>query len=92
MRKPKKSKGGINREDFIYILQWILERPIGELEELSQRKDLPMWMIEYITALLKDTVLGRFNTVNYAFDMIFGKDRGSISVNIKVKRSQKNRK
>lgn len=93
----KESNGKVEKSEFIFLIRWILELPMVELQELSKRKDIPVWMLEYITALLSDYKLGRIDTLNYAFNLIFGKGGGSISVNntihlVNGKRLSKNSK
>ena len=79
-KKAVSADNSLSKRDFIEIIKWIIELPLGELEKLQKRTDLPAWINEYITAILGDIKKGRFKTLNYTFNLMFGKSNGYIIV------------
>lgn len=75
----------LEKEDYYNIIRYLMEQPLSSLEKLIKgengkvAKDVPIWVINIITAIQADCKFGRMSTLDSLFDRIFGKPDQNIS-------------
>lgn len=74
----------LEQEDYYNIIRFLMEQPLGTLDSFIKVKDgktgqmklnpdIPIWVINIVTAINTDVRYGRTNTVEMLFDRVFGK-------------------
>ena len=71
----------MEKEDYYAVIRWVMERTPKQLKELLEKEpdgktyknDIPLWLINIISALNADARYGKTATVEMIFDRIFGK-------------------
>lgn len=75
----KKVGWELEKEDYFNVIRWVMEQTPSALERLIKdgngkpNKDVPLWLLNIISALNTDMRYGRTSTVEMIFDRIFGK-------------------
>lgn len=75
----KKVGWELEKEDYFNVIRWVMEQTPSALERLikdvngNPNKDVPLWLLNIISALNTDMRYGRTSTVEMIFDRIFGK-------------------
>lgn len=82
----------LEKEDYFNVIRWVMEQNTATLELMVKgadgkpNKDVPLWLINIISALNADVRYGRTSTVEMIFDRVFGKAtqpiEGDISTNV----------
>lgn len=78
----------LSKEDYFKLIRFVMERTPNEIEKLiknpdgTQNKDIPLWMINIISAINVDIRYGRISTIDAIFDRVFGKATLSIEADI----------
>ena len=81
-RKPKlytiaKKTYGISFEEFKEVVNYLVQCPRKELNEIADKKDTPIWMLNVCRALYKDTGKGVINTLRELITLMWGKEMAS---------------
>ena len=74
----------LEQEDYYNIIRFLMEQHLGTLDSFIKVKDsktgqmklnpdIPIWVINIVTAINTDVRYGRTNTVEMLFDRVFGK-------------------
>lgn len=63
----------LSKEDYYKLMACLLERSLDDLKKLAYDKNTPVWIVNIVTAILKDAKAGRMNTLDLLFDRLFGK-------------------
>ena len=63
----------LSKEDYYKLMACLLERSLDDLKKLATDKNTPVWIVNIVTAILKDAKAGRMNTLDSLFDRLFGK-------------------
>lgn len=78
----------LSKEDYFKLIRFVMERTPNEIEKLiknpdgTQNKDIPIWVINIISAINMDIRYGRTSTMDSIFDRVFGKAIQSIEADI----------
>lgn len=78
----------LSREDFMFVIRYLVERTPNELEGLIKdksgklNKETPVWIINIISAINTDIKRGQFKTLNILFDRMFGKPTMSVEAGV----------
>lgn len=78
-RKPKlytvaKKSYGITLDEFRDVVNYLWQLPKGEVKEITEREDTPIWVANVCRALLKDTARGTLNALRELMQLMFGKE------------------
>lgn len=78
-RKPKlytiaKKTYGISFEEFKDVVNYLVQCPKKELNEIADKEDTPIWMVNVCRALYKDTGKGVINTLRELITLMWGKE------------------
>ena len=81
-RKPKlytiaKKTYGISFEEFKEVVNYLVQCPRKELNEIVDKEDTPIWMLNVCRALYKDTGKGVINTLRELITLMWGKEMAS---------------
>lgn len=81
-RKPKlytiaKKTYGISFEEFKEVVNYLVQCPKKELNEIADKEDTPIWMLNVCRALYKDTGKGVINTLRELIALMWGKEMAS---------------
>ena len=81
-RKPKlytiaKKTYGISFEEFKEVVNYLVQCPRKELNEIAYKEDTPIWMLNVCRALYKDTGKGVINTLRELITLMWGKEMAS---------------
>lgn len=74
----------LSREDFMFVIRYLVERTPNELDRLIKdksgklNKEIPIWIINIISAINADIKHGQVKTLNILFDHMFGKPVNSV--------------
>ena len=67
------ARAELSREDYYRLIGFLLEQPIDTLKRLADHPTTPIWVINVIRAVVKDSRAGRMYTLDSLFDRLFGK-------------------
>lgn len=84
----KKVENGLEKDDFLKIMQWIVEQDTETVQGLIKgadgrtNKNTPLWMINMISAINADIRYGRTTTLEMILDRLFGKSTQPLDANV----------
>lgn len=67
------ARAELSREDYYRLISFLLEQPLDTLKRLSDHPTTPIWIINLIRAVVKDSRAGRMYTLDSLLDRLFGK-------------------
>lgn len=81
--KSVAKKGGeLGKTEFLEILYFLVERTPAELKRIKESKKSPVWIVNFVTALLADVRYGRITTLSYILDHRFGAATSTNEINL----------
>lgn len=67
------ARAELSREDYYRLIRFLLEQPLDTLKRLADYPTTPIWVINLIRAVVKDSRAGRMDSLNSLLDRLFGK-------------------
>jgi len=77
-----KKGGQLGKTEFLEILCFLVERTLVELKRIKESKKSPVWIVNFVTALLTDVRYGRITTLSYILDHRFGAATSANEINL----------
>ena len=70
-----KAEGNIDlsKDDFSKLTALLLSKSLKELNAIQQDEDTPIWIVNIVRAIVKDSNEGRISTLDTLLDRLFGK-------------------
>lgn len=83
----------LEREDYYAVIRYLMEQDVATLEKIcydgtganrKPKKDMPIWVLNVVSAINADTRYGRTTTVEMLLDRVFGKAVQPIESDVNV--------
>lgn len=75
LKELAKIEGNIDlsRDDFSKLTALLLSKSLKELNAIQQDEETPIWIVNIVRAIVKDSNEGRISTLDTLLDRLFGK-------------------
>lgn len=75
LKELAKAEGNIDlsKDDFSKLTALLLSKSLKELNAIQQDEETPIWIVNIVRAIVKDSNEGRISTLDTLLDRLFGK-------------------